>query len=257
MTRAEFEARSRELRAKVVPGRTGFLYFLTNPKDTSLTITAIGTKKENRVEPGTLVEVASGCFFVEATCRRFLPTEGVVCVGPDEAARPQIDLLSVPMKPGSATFISDPLDAVVWLDGRRVGVAPMTLKDIPEGDHQVSMALGDLIWSGTVTVPSDAVALVKARLSPRAQAAAPAAPVVRQPVPAPAPSAPPGPRCRNLCYIYAVTSPMARGEGQLDVVLSRCLVRCESENQSPNHPLTDCLRQTMDATTAAACDAIL
>jgi MoaA/NifB/PqqE/SkfB family radical SAM enzyme len=68
---------------------------------------------------------------------------------------------------GAIEIVSRPRDARVLLDGNVVGLAPLSIPDVPEGLHEVRVELdGFSPWVGSVRVKGGSRARVGASLRP-------------------------------------------------------------------------------------------
>jgi len=63
------------------------------------------------------------------------------------------------------TIISSPLEATVLLDDQPMGTTPLTVKEVIEGKHRLSMKKDNLEWEGTVEVVGDKITTVRQPLS--------------------------------------------------------------------------------------------
>ena len=102
------------------------------------------------------------------------------------ASAPQLNTAPTPVEPatpvtGRLEIVSDPAGAGVKVNGRDLGVTPLTLPDLKPGDHQIVLTRGNSTVRRTVTVTAGGNALVTAVLAapavvaPAAPAAAPRA----------------------------------------------------------------------------------
>ena len=81
---------------------------------------------------------------------------------------------SSPPLTGSLVATSSPAGGQVYIDNQFRGVAPVTVYNLPTGDHIVNMKLsGYSDWSGSATVQPGQVAQVSAQFSPGSPGAAP------------------------------------------------------------------------------------
>jgi PEGA domain len=83
------------------------------------------------------------------------------------AARPRPEVSPTTPQSGAIEIVSRPRDAKVLLDGNFVGLAPMSIPNIPEGMHEVRVELdGFSPWVGAVRVKGGSRARVGASLQP-------------------------------------------------------------------------------------------
>ena len=96
------------------------------------------------------------------------------------ATAPQVNSTTGPVAPpapvtGRLEIVSDPAGATVKVNGRDLGVTPLTLPDFKPGDHQIVLTRGTSTVTRTVALAAGGNALVTAVLAQPA-VAAPAAP---------------------------------------------------------------------------------
>jgi hypothetical protein len=86
---------------------------------------------------------------------------------PSTATRPRPAVPPTVLHGGAIEVMSRPRDAKVLLDGKVVGLAPMSIPDVPEGMHEVRVELdGFSPWVGSVRVKGGSRARVGASLQP-------------------------------------------------------------------------------------------
>jgi len=114
------------------------------------------------------VELKSGQHMVEALQQHYLPQANRVDLPADEIRKMHFVLTKgspfvvqksqevlVTAGVGRVNVISEPMGATIEVDGRRVEErAPVTLKDVSAGEHEVVLRLGDKAKRQTITVRS-------------------------------------------------------------------------------------------------------
>jgi len=84
---------------------------------------------------------------------------------PPATAKPRPAAPPTTLQSGAIEIMSRPRDAKVLLDGNFVGLAPLSIPDVPEGMHQVRVELdGFSPWVGAVRVKGGSRARVGASL---------------------------------------------------------------------------------------------
>lgn len=91
------------------------------------------------------------------------PTAPAAAPAPAPAAAP-----AASRAPARLEFVTRPAGAAVWVDGRRVGVSPLTISDVAPGTRAVRFDLpGHATWSSSVTLGPGESRRVSASLEPR------------------------------------------------------------------------------------------
>jgi hypothetical protein len=86
---------------------------------------------------------------------------------PSTTTRPRAEVAPTTLHSGAIQIVSRPRDAKVLLDGNVVGLAPLSIPDVPEGLHEVRVELdGFSPWVGAVRVKGGSRARVGASLQP-------------------------------------------------------------------------------------------
>ncbi len=86
---------------------------------------------------------------------------------PSTTTRPRAEVAPTTLHSGAIQIVSRPRDAKVLLDGNFVGLAPLSIPDVPEGLHEVRVELdGFSPWVGAVRVKGGSRARVGASLQP-------------------------------------------------------------------------------------------
>ncbi|NUN15726.1 MAG: PEGA domain-containing protein [Myxococcales bacterium] len=160
----------------------GFVYLEVSPPSATVTI----ANKPYNGTPITAEGVPTGYQRVAIEKSGYETFIGYVLVRPLKVAKAKVTL---PTRPGNLTILSEPPGAQVQINGIARGEAPLTIEQLPGGEHSIVLSAPGLYWSGTVVV-GGGTEVVRAVLTP-AGGVAPtpvaAAPSTRSPViPAPA-----------------------------------------------------------------------
>jgi len=124
-----------------------------SPREPSVVQTAQATSAN--VAPASSVPRTTKRASIPATPRR------------SAAARPRPVVAPTTLQSGAIEIVSRPRDARVMLDGNVVGLAPLSIPDVPEGLHEVRVELdGFSPWVGSVRVKGGSRARVGASLRP-------------------------------------------------------------------------------------------
>lgn len=153
------------------PAATGRLVVRTTPAGARVRVDG----RDRGVTPLTLTGLAPGRYAVEVSLEGHEPLSRRVEL---TSARPTATLdLRLPAAPrpaaaargpASLEFVTRPAGAVVWLDGRRVGVSPLTLSEVAPGTRSVRFELaGHATWTNTITLAAGESRRVTASLEPR------------------------------------------------------------------------------------------
>jgi hypothetical protein len=118
------------------------------------------------VTPLAVRDLAFGAYAVRVTLAGHAPQDQKVTV---DAGRPSrtLELALAPAAraaaeaPGSLTLDSRPPGARVWVDGRDVGVTPVTVPDLAPGEHAVRVQRAGFL---TITTTAHVTAGARARL---------------------------------------------------------------------------------------------
>ncbi|WP_438951504.1 PEGA domain-containing protein [Porticoccus sp.] len=78
--------------------------------------------------------IRPGDYRINATAEGYLPFQQAFSVGPDKH---QLLELAMAKKPGHLELTSTPTGAAVLVNGESVGKTPLTVRDLPPGDHQL------------------------------------------------------------------------------------------------------------------------
>ena len=177
-------------RLQKVPGGSGFVYLEVTPADASI---KIGNKKYSG-SPTTAEDVPTGYQRVELKADGAQALTGYVLVEPLKVAKVRV---FIPPSRGDLTVLPDPPGADVYIDGKLVGQAPLTVERLDGGRHDVLLKSGNLSWSGSVSI-GGGTEVLRAKLKSERVVAAPVVAPRPEPVhvvehPAPAPVATPEP----------------------------------------------------------------
>ncbi len=98
----------------------------------------------------TVEGVRVGWVPIEVRLEGVRPVRGYVFVAPLKVSRVRVVF---PPMPGDVTVLSKPEGAQVYVDGAYRGTSPLTLEDLPGGEHRLRLVgAGGLGWEGTVRV---------------------------------------------------------------------------------------------------------
>ncbi len=118
------------------------------------------------VAPLTISEVVPGSYSIEADLsgyRSYSTTTTVYAGSRSDVYCPLTQLVST----GALYVVSDPSNAMVYLDGTYRGRTPLTLNNLATGEHNIELDLsGYYDWKSTVSVPTGGTRTVSATLSP-------------------------------------------------------------------------------------------
>jgi hypothetical protein len=117
-----------------------------------------------KAEPSTDANVAPRASAPSTTKRASIPASTRRTL---KTTRPQPAVAPTTALGGAIEIVSRPRDAKVLLDGNVVGLAPMSIPNVPEGLHEVRVELdGFSPWVGSVRVKGGSRARVGASLTP-------------------------------------------------------------------------------------------
>jgi hypothetical protein len=115
---------------------TGTLYVKTTPPGARVLLDG----KEVGLSPATIDEVVAGDHVVRAE-KDDLRANATVRVEPDRLARLELQLEGAP--PVALKVLSEPPEALVFLDGEKVGATPLILAEVAAGAHTVRLEHDD------------------------------------------------------------------------------------------------------------------
>lgn len=189
----------------------GFVYLEVLPPSATVTI----ANKPYSGTPITAEGVPTGYQRITVEKSGYETFVGYVLVRPLKVAKAKVTL---PTKPGNLTILSEPPGAQVKVNGVARGEAPLTLEQLPGGEHSIVLSAPGLVWSGTVVV-GGGTEVVRAVLVPTGGAnPAPvaAAPSTRSPV-IPTAAVTPSPNPGNTDPVTTDSPPAAAASTGMDL----------------------------------------
>jgi TolB-like protein len=113
-------------------------------------------------EPLMLENLLEGNYSLKLIAGGFKEYEETVIVEAKMARQVKASLKGLP---GSMTITSEPSGANVYIDNKHMGITPLVLEEVDEGEHQISLAIENYkTWYKSVTVRSFQPTNVKATL---------------------------------------------------------------------------------------------
>ena len=110
----------------------GFLYVTSSPAGADIYLDGEATGKKTPAQ----LEVSPGEHQVEVRMSGFLTQSKSASVAKNEVSRVEFSLTR---GKGALTVMSEPMEAEVYLDGTLKGNAPITIKDITTGEHELKL----------------------------------------------------------------------------------------------------------------------
>ena len=110
----------------------GFLYVTSKPQGADIYLDGKTTREKTPVE----MEVSAGSHTLEVSLKFYEPASKSVHVSADEVSRVEFSLVR---GKGILTVRSKPLEVEVYLDEELKGNTPLTIKDIPAGEHTLEL----------------------------------------------------------------------------------------------------------------------
>lgn len=138
----------------------GMLYISSTPPEAQIFLSGA---PRNEFTPVTLERIPAGDYSVRLAKGNLFGEQNVTVVRDDLA---RVHLVLAPAA-GTLYITSNPPDAEIMIDGRRVGLAPLVLRDIPSGPRTVRVSKPDhLQWEEQVVVQFNERTSVPVTLQP-------------------------------------------------------------------------------------------
>jgi hypothetical protein len=134
----------------VLPRRTGTLAVETVPPDAAVSVDGVAVSWTPTPGAG---DVPTGRRRVVVSREGYRPETRLVDVAAEERTELRVELAPVPPPAGTLVVSGNVAGAEVVVDGRQRGFAPVVLRDVPAGSHEVVVRTDDgREWSETVEV---------------------------------------------------------------------------------------------------------
>ena len=114
---------------------------------------------------GTPLKLQVGTYQVRVQAEGFLPFEVRAAIRENETEKVTAALVPLPPRVGTLLVSAGGREAKVWLDGKAVGVTPLTLRAVEVGERSIeTKAAGCKGWKGRIRVQEGKVAFVDAAI---------------------------------------------------------------------------------------------